>query len=292
MSKTNYDIFDKYTLKEDEIGKTITNGLLSENIYTILTYKKEDGYYHKQHLSPGYLQSIGIKVNFTQKRKYNDEYVLNEESFYITDFYLICCGRKLVDDLIFVKKSGNTETVYTRPDSIKVIPLNKLEHIKVEFDKNIKGAYAAVTKEVQKNPVKGAAIGAIVAGSTGAVVGAAMSSGTKTKTISPAGSYNYDRYTLRIKLVGGEEYIFKEFQEVDIKDGEKPNPYEEQVILANELIKQSKKKTTIEEKRQIVSDTISKGKSIAKEENVYTAIAGIIILAVIIGLVLIFQSFC
>ncbi|MEE3342605.1 MAG: hypothetical protein VZS44_00760 [Bacilli bacterium] len=291
MSKNkNYSIFDKYMLSDDEIDKAIQKGLLSENIYTLLTYKKADGYYHKQSVTPGYLQSLGIKLNFTQTEKYSG-YNYNHESFYITDFYLICVEGKLMD-WRFLNKGGNQEEVYDHPDSIKVIPLNKVEYIKIEYGKNTKGSYSAVTKEVKKSPVKGAAIGAVVAGAHGAVVGAAMNSGTKTKTIIPAGSYNYNEYTLRIKLEECDEYIFEKFYKVDVKYGEEINPYEWMNTSVQDLIEQSKKKKSNEEKKQIVSNTISQGKSKAGKEKVSNVIAFIIFFVIICALVLAFQSFC
>lgn len=290
MSKKNdYNVFNKYMLSDEEIDKAIQKGLLSEQIYTILTYQKSDGYYHKQNISSGYLQSLGVKLNFTQTKKY-DGYDFNHESFYITDFYLICVEGKLFD-WIFLRKGQNKEEVYNHPDSLKVIPLNKVEYIKVEFGKNVNGSYSAVTKEVQKSPVKGAAIGAIVAGAPGAVVGAAMNSGTKTKTILPGGYYNDDEYTLRIKLEDCEEYIFEKFYEVDIKNGPISNPYEWMNTYAQNLISQSKMKKTDEEKKQIVSTTILEGKSKAGIEKVTNAIIQIIVIVIIGVLVLAFQYF-
>ena len=285
----NYDIFDKYKLKASEIEKAKQDGLLSENIETLLTYKKNDGYYHKRTLSQGYFQSLGIKTFYVPSRKYSG-FQIGSETFYITDFYLICCeGHR---DWRFLRLgSNNQEEVYDNPDKLKIIPLNKVEYIKVEFGRNASGYVPPTTKQVQKSPAKGAVVGAILGGTTGAVIGASMNTGTKTKTILPGGAYNTDYYNLRIKLVKEEkEFLMEEFFENDGTTNK--NIHDKQNEAASLLIKQAHKRLSLEDKKKIVNETISNGKENFTKEKTSNAIGMVIVIAIMFAIVLAIEKFC
>ena len=290
-------------LCKEEVDKAIQLGWLSEDIYSIWTRKKIDGYYHWEKPMEGYFQSLGIRL------EYLNDWVLDmskdepqlkdhiappsQDTFFVTDYYLICCkGRSnLASD--GNGKYVNNEYVYYDPDSIMVIPLNIIEYIRVELRFNYSGYHPGITIEEHKDPARGAMVGALVAGTTGAVIGAAMNSGTKTKTIVRAHAYNRDSYDLCIKVKGmkdNEEYRFECFQWLNHKDDE--NPFYETNALAQELIERSKLATTIEERKQIVAKTISEGKIVYSETKRRGYLGVIVVGMIMVWIVLTFQSCC
>ncbi len=267
------EIFDKYRLREFEIEQAIQDGLISKDIYTILTYIKPDGYYHERKLTSGYFGSIGVKVNYTRE-KYGG-YDIDYESFYLTDFYLIYCARRF--DGKYIGRSE--EYVHTKSDSIKVIPLDKLEYIRAEFMGNESNYLNPTFKEVKKDPVKGAVIGAVLAGAPGAVVGAELNRGTKLEMLV----HSYDNYDLRIKFIDGEEYKFESFYEFDVyRNRENREVFKNMVLskceISIELINRSKQNMTLAQKREIVAETISNGASLKTKEKKNDIIWTIVVL--------------
>lgn len=280
----NYNIFDKHKYNELELQNAVNNGLLSPIINSIITYKKEDGYYYKRNLSEPIFKSFGIKESFIQSSNFDDE------SFFLTDFHLICIGGKLLSKK-YIGSKNNQKIVYDCKDNVKVIPLNIVEYIQIDYGRNSNGSWAPKIREIQKNPIKGAAIGAVIAGVPGAAIGAAFNSGTK-KTLVGGGSYNNDYYTLRIKIKNEPEYVCEEFYKIKVISQTDKNKFEIKNENAKSIIKNAKQKRTIEEKKNIVNETIMNGKTQAYKIKKENTIVIILLIIVFIVLVILLDSFC
>lgn len=262
----DFSIFEKYALSDKEIDEAIRDGLLSRNIFSVSKYKKFKKDYNNLNREYNYdfkfVNELGIRLSYVYTSKYGGVSTSYDE-FYITDFYFIC-----VND-----------------DAFYVIPLNKVNRIVLKKGDNHSGYSPAITKEVQKSPVKGAIAGALIAGTTGAVIGSAMGTGTKTKTIVSASSWNYNDFNLQIIMEGNEEYFFKCFNQLNAG-----GTYDNKNETAKLLIEKASKIKTNTVKKEIVSSTITGGKKAATKEKALEVVAYIIMGIMCIGLVMLFQS--
>lgn len=241
----NIDIFLEVALSKKEIDKAIENGILTNKVYEIATEQKEDGYHTNYWLS----NQEGIKLCFRYYDGISIKNYLPHTSFYITDFYLILCfGRSCFQE---TGKVGNS--YYENPDEILVIPLEKIEYIKL--GSKITSAYVLETT-VKKSPVKGALVGAAIAGPTGAAIGAMANSGEKTK---PGIHVETDNYDLSIKLKNNEKiYSHKNFITSSLSNTSREklkNEIESKIEESSYLINRANKKNTLEEKKKIIEET-------------------------------------
>ncbi len=250
-----YEQFDEYKLSDSEVWEAINNGLLSDGIDNILTTKEFSYYRQNPSQSTAFFNSLGVKVAFISLRDHRE--TITVPSFFVTDFYLICC-----DKHEYMAGSGE-RVLYKTPDRIKVIPLERVQYIKIQFNRNTSTSLPAVTKEVKLDPALGAAIGGALGGATGAIVGAAANTGTKTVTVRDAYYNSYNNYDLMIKLKDLKEYKYRDYFQCD---GEE-DKFDSVCDIANELIQRSKEEKTLEEKRKIVSDIMFESKAKYSKES-------------------------
>jgi len=241
----NIDIFVDAALSKKEIEKAIENGILTNKVYEIATEQKEDGYQTNFWLP----NEEGIKVYFRHYDGISIKNYLTNTSFYLTDFYLILCFCRS-----YFQAHGKIDNIYyENPDEILVVPLEKVEYIKL--GSKITSAYVLETT-VKKSPVKGAIVGAAIAGPTGAAIGAVANSGTKTK---PGIHVETDNYDLSIKLKSNDKvYSHKNFINSGVSNIGRKNTKEEvdeKLQKAAYLINRASKKTPLSEKKKIVEET-------------------------------------
>jgi hypothetical protein len=237
--------FDEYKLSDKEIQQAIAGGILLVGAVEKFVVTPEGSSLTLKE-SFRFLNEIGVKESY---RCHDDIHWgrYRNDFFRVTDFYLIH----------FLGVS------HAEPEQYEVIPLEKVEYIRIEYADNSNGRTKPIKSQVSKNPVKGAVVGGVVAGVPGAVVGAALNSGTKT-TYSLGSCWNKDDYNLEIKMLGCDKVLhFLHFFEDDVlkssheEIAQKHNLTNE---VVRDMIENAKKERSIEEKRQIVHGTSSEGR--------------------------------
>lgn len=225
MKKSEKKYLSDFYLTDNEINKLIEKGIIIESIL--------NPHYIKSQYGNGYYLYGAWKENGIVKA-YNTEYNYRD-AICITDFHLFIIKRKLE-----IKGEDKFD--------INVIPLQEIESIEIVEQNSL---VTTKSHEVRKNPAKGAIIGATVAGTTGAVVGAAMNSGTKIVGGGTSRLYNWD---LVIKFENNIQYYVKDISHF-------LSPRESLVKRENdklsELVKRSKEHLTDEEKANIVNATVN-----------------------------------
>ena len=203
MGKVKKFSFNAHVLSEWEIINKKQEGLIFSDIdglsrRIIEVYPASDNTWKPGGpLSEQYFKSLGIKESFFLQTGERLQNAIAFDSIHFTDFYLIHCSYYL----------GRN---YAEP-KLTYIPLEYVEICELKLAHNSSGYIPPSFKTVQKNPVKGAVIGGIVAGRTGAVIGAAASSGTKTVVKNWGGLYDNNEYSLVVKIEGEEEQIYESF---------------------------------------------------------------------------------
>lgn len=251
----NIEIFLNEELDEKRINEEIENGILANTIYEIATTKKKDGYYKNYLLT----NQGGIKVVFRSNEVLNYP---TRNSFYITDFHLILCfGRS-----IFLQQHGQIDNpYYENPDEILVIPLEKVEYIKIG---SLTTTSYILEKTVNKSPIKGAIAGSVIAGPTGAVVGALANTGTKTKK---GVNVTLDKYDLSIKLKDNDKvYYSKNFFISEVSNINRKNLKEEiesKLERTSLLISRANKEIPLNERKKIVEKTNIEFQESIKNQN-------------------------
>ncbi len=224
MKKNERKYVSDFYLTDNEINKLIEKGIIIESIL--------NPHYIKSQYGNGYFL-YGVWNENGIVKAYNTEYNYRD-AICITDFHLFIIKRKLE------MKGGDKFT-------INVIPLEEIESIEIVEQNSL---VTTKSYEVKKNPAKGAIIGAAVDGTTGAVVGADMNSGTKTVGGGTSRLYNWD---LVIKFENNIQYYVKDISHF-------LSPRESLVKRENdklsELVKRSKEHLTDEEKANIVNATV------------------------------------
>ena len=127
----------------------------------------------------------------------------------------------LVDHWGIVNKDpryDNTDTWYCKHGELtEIIPFTNITNIEVG---NGKKFYSWEAETVQKNgdPLKGALISGMLAGSTGAIIGAAANSGKRKVVVVPAGFVNENVFSIRLTIPGKRTRIL-EMKALDVTKG-------------------------------------------------------------------------
>jgi len=159
---------EKYAMSDVEIENSISEGILSENIKELLYNPQNIIGTHK-------LVRLGIRMAFLDE-EWREPSEL-KKAIYFTDFHLII----LINN------------------SIKVIPLSKVNDFKFTL-RNCNGYVEGINITKKKSPVAGAVVGGLIAGPTGAIVGAIANQGEKKVPLSRGKSYDNDVYDLYLQI--------------------------------------------------------------------------------------------
>ena len=180
FSKQSVDMLKEMSLSENEVMDLIEKKIISFLFPIMYSEKQSDGYYHTSYnvnteqalLTHEDLEKKGAQFVFSKKDDSNIDHLI-----LITDFHLIYLNN--YNDSAFQLEDGST--AYKKPHTFYVIPLEKILSIElIKNDYEFTDCYGGKTRVVQKNAAAGAVVGAVLAGTTGAVIGAAVNSGTKT----------------------------------------------------------------------------------------------------------------
>jgi len=218
-----FSIFSQVALTKNEISEAIENKILPIEIQ-----------------NNSNINCNGIKRLFSTGYRYGENYYSTK--FTLTVFYLIIehgCD------------NPNWKNEYY------IVPLEKVEYIL--FDRDNEVTYTK-PKEIKRDQVKGAIVGAAIAGSTGAVIGAAANSGTKTV----GGGYcHHYAYNLKIKLKNiYNVYEYKKYHEAYTQTSinntnDKAKKTEE---ISSFLIERANQKLDLSKKQEIILKTVEKNK--------------------------------
>lgn len=251
----NLYIFLKVALSKKEIKQLIKDKLLTSQIFNLASCKDDEDKYVNRNLDPLTAKKYGVRAILRYAFLHSDNYNCCT-AFYFTDFYLIICFGK---DVWHSHGCGANE-YYDIPDEILVVPLSKIEYVKLEGDVR---SYYNPGITVNESPIKGALVGGAIAGQTGAIVGAIANSGTKT--ILSGINYN-NEYNLSIKLKDCDDiYSFERYIVCPVSWQTFMENLKTNVDLIEELLKRSNEKISIEEKQQIIQKTISEAKKEIEE---------------------------
>lgn len=290
--KNFLDYFEKFALSKDEINSACRNGLLPKNLESLLTYRKDDGYWYSDKTNNFQLAAAGVKYTFRDGTfEIKDGNDVRGTLFLFTDFYLIISLGYSLDEEEQYKTSSGYGVRFSGPLSLLVIPYEKLKVVKFEFYRNFSGAWDAKYAEKDKSVVAGAVVGGLVAGPIGAVVGAAANQGKKKQVIvSPSGSYNDDHYNLKIQAIDMpsawiEHDCFKvhkgQTQYIDI--------FNQNMEKALAL---SKEKLSDEEKQKIVQSSVNAGQKEKTLANVGAAAVMIVICVIAVAFYSFVGTYC
>ena len=234
-----------HALSYEEVEKCFNDGLLSKNIYRIsFNLKSLSTNPHYRKFDETELESFGIKEFFMKQDTSGPSPY--EESFYLTDLYLIRYERY--------------STLDNESPNFTIIPLQFVETLKLEYGSHYDGFVDAQYVTKQKDPVKGAVIGGVLAGPTGAVIGAVAGSGEKKELISAAKNIHEDRYSLIIKIKDGERLIKENY--IIVNSNSNSEELKSKNDHAQQLIDRAKTlaNASLEEKRKIVGGSVNAGK--------------------------------
>ncbi len=237
-----------HALSDSEVNELMRKGVLSPKFKEVVMTPYGDGYIARRK-SPG---AVGAKLSYCKGT------AGVWDSFYVTDFYLVCCLSNLSDKGL-KKTSSGYESIYSKPDSLVVVPLKYVEYIKYDFTSNITLLPEYKEMEVKKNPTKGAIIGGVIAGPTGAIVGAVANSGTERKTVQTRSYINTDYYDLAIKIQDCDLYVIHDFIEQDNSISERGEKTGQNIYSTNWTVKKM-----IENAKNVSDEDIEK---MAKKSN-------------------------
>jgi len=184
----------RYALTQAELDNYKANGLISQNIESLAWKIKANSRNSSGNMSDfyKYLKTIGIRESFVPLR-------FDSDLFFLTDLVLIHCEGYDFD----------TNWHYDKSDpKLSFIPLEYVEVCEVQF-----GSYSTFVDnkfEREKPSVaKGAVVGGLVAGTTGAVIGAAAASQSEGKLkLTPAHMESHDTVKLAVKIK--DESLYKQ----------------------------------------------------------------------------------
>ena len=253
-----------HKLSENEIDICIDKGLLAPNIRQLVVKPYSDKYYSRNCITDIQYKSQGVKLFYLK----NHDIIF--PSFYLTDFFFICCvGHKPIGN---INKNGLTTWYYDGPSELIVIPLKYVSSCEYVYSRTLQGNTKELTKEVKKSAVAGAVVGGIIAGPTGAVVGAVANNGTKTKTVMPAFRFDEDVYDLRINIKDSQKIVFEDYIRKDNANLKKGEKTEKEIATAIEtsrsIIARSRGEFSETEMAHIVAETIGdKSKNKEKESG-------------------------
>ena len=199
MSYIEPNFVEKYALTSDEVDEAIKNGILADGYNRIFFGKIKNNPLGTNYIDeeiPRRAKALGAKfmLDCGCTDIFKTEH-LGRTCMFLTNYFLIwVCTPSWSKNL----KSGIT--TYLESDTpVIVMPLSVLKNIYFE-SREMGGAWAPVIKEKAGNPVKGAVIGEIIAGTTGAVIGAAVSSKSKKETVIRGGSFHCKYYVAKIEM--------------------------------------------------------------------------------------------
>ena len=229
FGKMAHKKMEKLFLTDDEINDQINKGILIKDIlkpqYNIVSSSNREVLY-------GTWFSIGIKHIFNY-------YYSSSDTICLTDFHFVIVEKKLVT-------AGN------QAFNVNIIPLEKIKSIQlIERSEYVK----ANSYEVKKDPVKGAIVGSAIAGTTGAIIGATINSGTKTVVNDSGMMYYRD---INVEFEDGNSYKWENIDS-SLKSSHKSTygiDYENENISF--LIKRAKENLSDIDKKEIVLKSISK----------------------------------
>lgn len=289
MQKNIYETLKEYALSNEEVIKLMNSNIISKEINNVIFKEKDGGYvcyvedkfpqirsdaYFYQWCP--YLSTLGIKMVFVEG---DDSGKVNHGiSIFITDFHLIVSKGARI--------SNNPMYMYEKPDDLLIIPLEKIKNIELS-SLGTKSTYIpgySYTK--QKSPIKGAIVGGIVAGPTGAVVGAIANQGEK-KVTNYGYSINKEEYeliididenntisllTVSMKVNTNMSNVLEANKKLSKINSNEPIYSEDPIKMINEklnfLMNRAKNKGYDEEKSFIVQQTLEEGlKKFQKHEN-------------------------
>ena len=193
------DFIEKYALTNDEVDEAIKNGILADGYDRIFLGKIKENLLGSNHVDeemPRRAKELGAKfmIDCGCTDIFKTEH-LGSTCMFLTSYFLIwvCTPNWNIN----LKSGINT---YLKPETpVIVMPLSVLKNIYFE-SKEMGGAWKPVIKEKAGNPVKGAVMGGILAGATGAVIGAAVSSKPKNETVIRGGSFHCKYYIAKVEI--------------------------------------------------------------------------------------------
>lgn len=255
----------RYALTQAELDDYKANGLISQNIESLALEIKENSRNSSGNMLDfyKYLKTIGIKESFVPLG-------FDSDSFFLTDFVLIHCEGYDFD----------TNWNYDKSDpKLSFIPLEFVEVCEVRF-----GSYSTFVdnkfETVKPSIARGAAIGGLVAGTTGAVIGAATAAESKGKlTLTPAHMESHDTVNLAVKIRDG-----KLFQQAFASNLAEPG-LRAKNANAMSLINSVKSTTDMESKKRLLNEK-NKAQEKASLRN------NIIKVASVIAIILLIYVYC
>ena len=193
------DFVEKYALTNDEVDEAIKNGILADGYDRIFSGKIKENLLGSNYVDeemPRRAKELGAKfmIECSCTDIFKTEH-LGSTCMFLTSYFLIwVCTPNWNKNL----KSGITTYLKSETPMI-VMPLSVLKNIYFE-SKEMGGTWKPVIKEKAGDPVKGAVVGGIIAGATGAVIGAAVSSKPKNETVIRGGSFHCKYYIAKIEM--------------------------------------------------------------------------------------------
>lgn len=193
------DFIEKYALTNDEVDEAIKNGILADGYDRIFLGKIKKNLLGSNHVDeemPRRAKELGAKfmIDCGCTDIFKTEH-LGSTCMFLTSYFLIwvCTPNRNIN-----LKSG-ISTYLKSETPVIVMPLSVLKNIYFE-SKEMGGAWKPVIKKKAGNSVKGAVMGGILAGATGAVIGAAVSSKPKNETVIRGGSFHCKYYIAKVEI--------------------------------------------------------------------------------------------
>lgn len=202
-------------MTDEEVNEAIANGILA-NGFNEIFYGKIDnnpcaiGLTYSDKKMPQRAKALGVRfmIDCGCTDIFKTEH-LGSTCMFLTSYFLIwvCIPNRNMN------LRSNVTTYLKSNTPVIVMPLTALKNIRFE-SRDSSGGWNPIIKEKQGNPVKGAVIGGLVAGTTGAVVCAVAASTPKKTTVIRDGNFHSKIYTAKVE-VGEKSIIEAEVFDVD-----------------------------------------------------------------------------
>ena len=242
----DYENVCKYALTKDEIKENKELGLINKNIESIAELVFD--YYQNGFDNYKKLHDLGVhNCCFSgNSTKFTKDF--SKDSFYITDFFLICCSG--------VKKD-------TKPQLL-IFPLENIEEMEYKYKDSYNSFISPTFKKEKSGAVKGAIIGGALAGPTGAVVGAVAGNKDKTIMASPGMVINDMFFTLHLKIKDCEKIYYFHY---NTKSSGSPNMDSENKYIAELIMKAKETTDPIQRKKKLQEWRLEKEKAVIEDEK-------------------------
>ena len=251
-----------HALTKEELADYKANGLISNNVEALSWRIKECVWNDAAKLKQldEFLKTIGVQVSFIPE---GFEY----DSFFLTDFVLICCEGY----------DNDKNWHYQNSDpALSFVPLEYVEECEVRTNSYSKYTQAYIGTQ-KPSPVKGAVIGGVIGGATGAVIGATAAANSSGKAVYvPATEQKYRSVTMAIKIKDEELYEHRFANHLpDIVLSQKN-------LLTRELIRTASTATDMESKKKLLAEKEKSQKKTHSREKIGLSVFGVGIILIII----------